>query len=130
MQQRGYFHQAEYFHEVECTGSQNFWIRYDIEDHIELFQLLTFDLLTLSVTYSVSNCWLKTFTSVKNDFLNTQKSSTKLSLLLLESLSIAFIFSVTSFSFVISWWYSLSSLFPVSTITFAFFVQLRFFWQW
>ena len=21
MQQRGYFHQAEYFHEVECTGS-------------------------------------------------------------------------------------------------------------
>ena len=55
MQQRGYFHEAEYFHGVKCTGSEKFWIRYGIENHIELFELLTFDLLTLSVTYGVSN---------------------------------------------------------------------------
>ena len=75
-----------------------------------------FDLLTLSVVYDVSNCFLKPFTSAKNDFLNVQKPSKKLSSDLLESLSIAFTLSVTSFSFIISWWYSLSSLLPVPTI--------------
>ena len=74
-----------------------------------------FDLLTLSVVYDVSNCFLKTFTSARNDFLNVRKSSKKLSSDLLESLSIAFALSVTSFSFIISQWYYLSSLLPVRT---------------
>ena len=86
-----------------------------------------FDLLTLSVVYDVSNCFLKTFTSARNDLLNVQKSAKKLSSDLLESLSIAFALSATSFSFIISRLYSLISLLPVLTITF--FVQLRFFWQ-
>ena len=75
-----------------------------------------FDLLTLSVVYDVSNCLLKTFTSTRNDFLNVWKSSKKLYSDLLESLSIAFTLSVTSFSFIISQWYSLSFLLPVPTI--------------
>ena len=54
-----------------------------------------FDLLTLFVVYDVSNCFLKTFTSAKNEFLNVRKSSKKLSSDLLESLSIAFTLSVT-----------------------------------
>ena len=75
-----------------------------------------FDLLTLSVVYDVSNCFLKTLTSARNHFLNVRKSPKKLSSGLLESLSIAFTLSVTSFSFIISWWSSLSSLLPVITI--------------
>ena len=76
-----------------------------------------FDLLTLSVVYDVSNCFLKTFTSARNDLLNVQKSSKKLSSDFLELLSIAFTLSVTSFSFIIWRWYSLSSLLPVPTIS-------------
>ena len=79
-----------------------------------------FDLLTLSVVYDVSNYFLKTFTSARNDFLivlNVRKSSKKLSSDLLESLSIAFFLSVTSFSFIISPWYSSFSLLPVPAIS-------------
>ena len=61
-----------------------------------------FDLLTLSVVYDVSNFFLKTLTSARNDFLNVRKSPKKLSSDLLESLSIALS--------------SLSSLLPVITI--------------
>ena len=75
-----------------------------------------FDLLTFFVVYYVSSCFLKTFTSARNDFLNARKSSKNLSWDLLESLSIAFTLSVTSFSFITSRWYSLSSLLPVPTI--------------
>ena len=71
-----------------------------------------FDLLTLSVVYDVSNCFLKTFTSARNYSLNVRKSSKKLSSDLLESLTLL----VTSFLFIISRWYSLSFLLPVPTI--------------
>ena len=74
-----------------------------------------FDLLTLSAVYDVSKCFLKTFISARNDFLNVRKSSKKLSSDVLESLSIAFTLLVTSFSFIISRWYSLSSLLPAPT---------------
>ena len=76
-----------------------------------------FDLLTLSAVHDFSNYFLKTFTSARNDFLNVRKSSKKLSSDLLGSLSIAFTLSVTSFLFIISRWYSLSSLLPVPTIS-------------
>ena len=73
------------------------------------------DLLTLPVVCDVSNCFLKTFTSARNDFLNVQKSSKKLFSDLLQSLSIVFTLSVTSFLFIKSWWYYLASLHPVPT---------------
>ena len=58
-----------------------------------------FDLLTLSVVYDVSNCFLKTFTSTRNYSLNGRKSSKKLSSDLLESFTLL----VTSFLFIISY---------------------------
>ena len=58
-----------------------------------------FDLLTLSVVYDVSNCFLKTFTSTRNYSLNVRKSSKKLSSDLLESFTLL----VTSFLFIISY---------------------------
>ena len=57
----------------------------------------SFDLLTLSVVYGLSNCFLKTFIFVTDEFLNVQKSSEKRFSGLLQSLSVAFTFSVTSF---------------------------------
>ena len=75
-----------------------------------------FDLLTLSVVYGVSNCFLETFTSTINNFLNVRKSSKELSSDLLESLLITVTLLVTSFSFIITRWYSLSYLLPVRTI--------------
>ena len=75
-----------------------------------------FDLLTLSVVYDVINCFLKTFTSARNNCLNVRKSSKKISSYLLESLSTAFTLLLTSFPFIISRWYSVSSLLPVPTV--------------
>ena len=80
------------------------------------------DLLTLSFVFDVSNCFLKTFTSARNDFLNVRKSSKKLSSDLLESLTIAFTLSVASFSFTLS---VTSFSFTLSVTSFSFLSQVN-----
>ena len=63
-----------------------------------------FDLLTLSVVYDVSNCFLKTFTSAKNDFLNVWKSFFRLTGILIDCIysigNLIFIYNIAVVFFI------------------------------